>query len=86
VGRGLRGRDKGSNVNNLQASLIRIVTMKPPYNEYILIKIYNKKMKCCNVPYFSLQTVFYPTPTQAVFPRTNGHLMCTLIVVNDCFS
>jgi hypothetical protein len=21
-----------------------------------------------------------------VFPRTNGHLMCTLIVVNDCFS
>jgi hypothetical protein len=42
-GRGPRGRDNGDNVNNVQISLIGIVTMNPPYNENILIKNYNIK-------------------------------------------
>jgi hypothetical protein len=46
VGRRVRGRDNGGNVNNVQSSLIGIVTMNPPDNEYILIKICYKKKYC----------------------------------------
>jgi hypothetical protein len=44
VGRGLRRRDDGGNVNNIQYKSNQNCYYKcPPYNEYILIKIYNKK-------------------------------------------
>jgi hypothetical protein len=45
VGRGLRGRDNGGNVKMCNISLIEIVTMNPPYNEYILIKINNNNKR-----------------------------------------
>jgi hypothetical protein len=40
VERGLRRRDDGGNVNNVQCKTNHFES--PPYNEYILIKIYNK--------------------------------------------
>jgi hypothetical protein len=43
VGQGLRGRDDGGNVNNVQYnSYWNYHYEYPPYNEYILIKIYKK--------------------------------------------
>jgi hypothetical protein len=46
VGRGLRGRDDGGNVNNVQYKCDQNHHFKsPPYNEYILIKIYTEKKK-----------------------------------------
>jgi hypothetical protein len=43
VWKGLSGRDYGGNVTYI--SLIGIVTMNPPYNKYILIKIFKGKIK-----------------------------------------
>jgi hypothetical protein len=45
VERGLIGRDYGGNINNVKCKSIGIVTMNPPCNEYILIKIIKKEMK-----------------------------------------
>jgi hypothetical protein len=48
VGGGLRGRDDGSDVNKVQYNYIQNCYYKsPPDNEYILINIYNKKIKAC---------------------------------------
>jgi hypothetical protein len=45
VGRGLRGRDDESNVNNIQYKTNWSCHYNPPpYNDYILIKIYEKKI------------------------------------------
>jgi hypothetical protein len=38
VGKGLRGRDNGGNVNNVQYKSNRNCHYNPPYNEYIQIK------------------------------------------------
>jgi hypothetical protein len=38
VGKGLRGRDNGGNVNNVQYKSNQNCHYVPPYNEYILIK------------------------------------------------
>jgi hypothetical protein len=44
VERGLRGRDDGGNVNNVQYKSNQNCHYESPlYNEHILIKIYNKK-------------------------------------------
>jgi hypothetical protein len=46
VGRGLRGRDDGGNVNNVQYKSNQNCHYKSPlYNEYTLIKIYNNYKK-----------------------------------------
>jgi hypothetical protein len=46
VGRGLRGRDDGSNVNNIQYKSNQNCHYESLlYNEYFLIKIYLKKEK-----------------------------------------
>jgi hypothetical protein len=42
AGRALGGRDDGSDVTMYSITLIRIATMNPLYNEYILMKIKNK--------------------------------------------
>jgi hypothetical protein len=39
VGRGLRRRDDGGNVTNVQFKSNQNLYHDPPYNEYILIKI-----------------------------------------------
>jgi hypothetical protein len=39
--RGLKERDNGGNVNMYNISLSELSLLIPPYNEYILIKIYN---------------------------------------------
>jgi hypothetical protein len=45
VGRGLRGRDDGGNVTNVQYKSNQNCCYKTPlYHEYILIKIYFKKL------------------------------------------
>jgi hypothetical protein len=43
VERGFIGREYGGNINNVKCKSIGIVTMNPPYNEYILIKIIKKR-------------------------------------------
>jgi hypothetical protein len=45
VGRGLRGRENGGNVNNVQSksNWNCHYTTPPPYNEYILIKKRKRK-------------------------------------------
>jgi hypothetical protein len=42
VGRKLRGRDNGDNVNNVQYKTDQNCHCKSPHNEYIIIKNYNK--------------------------------------------
>jgi hypothetical protein len=46
LGKGLRGRDDGGNVNNVQYKSNRNCHYKSPlYNEYILIEIYFRKTR-----------------------------------------